>query len=363
MSSPRRAARSPIPGRPPRDAVSARSAAAVAGSRSPRADSRPHPSGVTAAGSARLGTVRRPARRFSFARRPPALAGSRPHPGRPRAPLPRSGGAPTPLPATRAWPGPAPRLCSPSLRHPAPPCGRLRASACLRRLLHTPSPGRLRPVPRLRSAPPGGRLLLAARPVPRASWPTPARPAPQHRLRLAGSSPAPLLAFAPPPGPALWPAPHLCVPAPAPPHARPGPASGHQRRRPASPRSAPAVCAARWPAPARRAAGSPRVLADSCASGPPASPPPGRVVRARPASAPRARLSRAGSGLRSAGCWPPTSGPAPTPTGLPLQPAAGFRLLPGLPAAPPAPHPAGMRNDKGRLEGKKSSPLENKAKG
>nr|XP_020181488.1 translation initiation factor IF-2-like [Aegilops tauschii subsp. strangulata] len=105
MSSPRRAsqaARSPIPGRPPRDAVSTHSAAAVAGSHSPRADSRPHPSGVTAAGSARLSTVRRPARRFSFARRPPVLAGSRPHPGRPRAPLPRSGGAPAPLPATQA---------------------------------------------------------------------------------------------------------------------------------------------------------------------------------------------------------------------------------------------------------------------
>nr|XP_040256356.1 translation initiation factor IF-2-like [Aegilops tauschii subsp. strangulata] len=112
----------------------------------------------------------------------------------------------------------------------------------------------------------------------------------------------------------------------------------------------------------------PRILADSCASGSPASPPPGHVVRARPASAPRARLprvgsgprtrrlaapaggrlpptsrpaaraprwllaSRAGSGLRSAGCWPPASGPAPAPAGLPLQPVAGFRPLGGLPA-------------------------------
>nr|XP_020156528.2 basic proline-rich protein-like [Aegilops tauschii subsp. strangulata] len=383
MSSPRRAARSPIPGRPPRDAVSARSAAAVAGSRSPRADSRPHPSGVTAAGSARLGTVRRAARRFSFARRPPALAGSRPHPGLPRAPLPRSGGAPTPPPATRAWPGPAPRLCSPSLRHPAPPCGRLRASACLRRLLHTPGPGRLRvasaggrlrPVPRrpvAGSYSPHGRLparpgrLLRVRPPSVASaWPGPAprlcspslrHPAPPcgrlrasaclRRLLHTPGPPPP-----PPPRPALWPAPRLCVPAPAPPHARPGPASGRQRRRPASPRSAPAVRAARWPAPTRRAAGSPRVLADSCASGPPSSPPPGRVVRARPVSAPRARLSRAGSGLCPAGRWPPTSGLAPTPAGLPLQPAAGFRLLPGLPAAPPAPHPAGVRNNKGRMK-------------
>nr|XP_040249650.1 translation initiation factor IF-2-like [Aegilops tauschii subsp. strangulata] len=144
----------------------------------------------------------------------------------------------------------------------------------------------------------------------------------------------------------------------APPHARPGSASGLQRRLPASPCSARAARAARWPAPR--------------ASWPtPARPAPQRRLRLAVSSA----LAR----LRPRALASPAPGPAfalpaaglPRRVRPPRSQAAGFRLLPGLPASARSPacrllhlHPPYRREKRQGPAGRKEKILlENKAKG
>nr|XP_020173053.1 basic proline-rich protein-like [Aegilops tauschii subsp. strangulata] len=244
MSSPRRAARSPIPGRPPRDAVSARSAAAVAGSRSPRADSRPHPSGVPLVASASPG-------------------------GHPR------------------WPARARTPASPALLCLAPAAPPLRC--------RPPEPGRVQP----RAS---ARLRSTTRPRP-----------------VAGSAPLRACASS------------STCPARAG-FGSPAPAGGFATFRACGPR--------------RPVAGSPRVLADSCASGPPASPPPGRVqprASARLRSATRPRPVAGSAPLRA--CAGSSTRPARAGFGSPA-PAAGF--APFRACGPRRPV-AGSSSPRGRL--------------
>nr|XP_040258383.1 translation initiation factor IF-2-like [Aegilops tauschii subsp. strangulata] len=181
MSSPRRAARSPIPGRPPRDAVSAHSAAAVAGSRSPRADSRPHPSGVPLIASASPGGYPRwPARArtpaapalLCLAPTAPPLRCRPPEPGRvqPRAsarlrsatrPRPVVGSAPL-----RACAGSSTRPARAGFGSPAPAAGFAPFRACgpRRQVAGSCSPrGRLPARP--------GRLLRVRPPCVAPAWP------------------------------------------------------------------------------------------------------------------------------------------------------------------------------------------------
>nr|XP_040249477.1 proline-rich protein 36-like [Aegilops tauschii subsp. strangulata] len=189
--------------------------------------------------------------------------------------LPR-GAPPLARASTRPWlhPG-APRRRAP-LRHPRPSC-------CLIPRAGSPS-DLVRRLPASRSR--VGRLHAPALGCPYA-----APGSRRHPLHASGGLPAPLAA------PTLH---------------RPQPAARTSRLLPCAPRVAASAPTSLELGPSGSA----------CAG-------PGSGLRTRRLLASRA----AGPASALAGCWPPAPGPAPAPAGLLLQPAAGFRPLPGLPAS------------------------------